>query len=179
MCCRCAVAVAVPGVHDLRAEELPVGEAVRARLVHRQSPGPPAPGSHAARQHRLLAPALPRALPRRARLPLPVSTATFLPAFYFYAAERAAPRARYMTRGSRPTDGHPVSCEKRAAAIFRGGRRRSMPRPRATGQEFICARPICIRRRNNEPRNVFIPSPRNRRGMASFLDCRLPALLLR
>lgn len=75
-CYRCPVAVAVPRVHDLRAEELPVGEAVRARLVHGQSPEPPSPGSHEAHHQRLIATALPRDLPRREGLPLSVSTRT-------------------------------------------------------------------------------------------------------
>lgn len=76
VCFRRAVAVAVPRVHDLRPEELPGGEALRARLVHRQSAGTPPSGSRTQDHDRLLAAALPRALPRRARFPVPVSIVT-------------------------------------------------------------------------------------------------------
>lgn len=76
--CRCPVAVAVPRVHDLRAEELPVGETLRARLVHRQSARTPASGSHAENHQRVLASALPRVVPRREGLPLSVSSVSRL-----------------------------------------------------------------------------------------------------
>jgi hypothetical protein len=73
---RGAELVAVPRVHDLRAEELPDGEAVRARVVLRQGAR-----LHAARLHQSqapgrLAPGVPRAVPRRTRIPLQVSLHT-------------------------------------------------------------------------------------------------------
>lgn len=70
---RRTVAISVPRVHDLRPEELPGGEALRTRLVHRQSAGTPPSGSRTQDHDRLLEAALPRALPRRTRLPVPVS----------------------------------------------------------------------------------------------------------
>jgi hypothetical protein len=70
---RCLVAVSVPRVHDLRAEELPGSEALRAGMVHRQSAGTSPSGSRTQDHDRLLPAALPGAVPRRARLPVPVS----------------------------------------------------------------------------------------------------------
>jgi len=73
LCFRCLVAVSVPRVHDLRAEELPGSEALRAGMVHRQSAGTSPSGSRTQDHDRLLPAALPGAVPRRARLPVPVS----------------------------------------------------------------------------------------------------------
>jgi len=70
---RCLVAVSVPRIHDLRAEELSGSEALRASMVHRQSARTPSSGSRTQDHDGLLPAALPGAVPRRARLPVPVS----------------------------------------------------------------------------------------------------------
>lgn len=76
-CFRCSIAIAIPSVHDLRSEELSRREAVRTRLVHRQSTGPSSSGSRAQNYERVLATTLSGTLPRRKGLPMSVSEKTF------------------------------------------------------------------------------------------------------